>query len=219
MSLEELHQNGLRTFAALVPDGEQRLADIFRVAPDLAELAVGTVYGHLHHRAALDSRTREAVTLGAIVACGMTGTPLSVHLRTGLAAGLAPAEIVEILLQAAAFSGFPRAVAALPMVERIFQDAGIPVPVPRSPRQAALDVLARRQETHDTPPEGSVPSSHGIQPPTGDAHVEVHALNADTALALLVRDDATEQPVTVLYVRCRDGQPVETRWLTAATDR
>jgi len=92
----------------------------------------------------LDPRTREAVALAAIVASGiyMYGTPLAVHVRTGLAAGLAPAEVVEVLLQAAAFSGFPRAVAALPTVEEAFHEAALPIPPESSPREVVLTALA-----------------------------------------------------------------------------
>ena len=82
--MEELHRRGRENFAELVDDGAKRLDALFATIPALGEVAVGTVYGHLHDRPALDNRTREAATLAAIVAAGMVGPPLSVHLRTGL---------------------------------------------------------------------------------------------------------------------------------------
>ncbi|WP_083449964.1 carboxymuconolactone decarboxylase family protein [Luteipulveratus mongoliensis] len=108
--ISELHRRGVQHFSELVEGGEDRLSAMFRTVPALGEVAVGVVYGHLHHRPALDPRTREVATLAAIVAAGMTGPPLSVHTRTGLASGLAPAEITETVVQTAAFAGFPRAV-------------------------------------------------------------------------------------------------------------
>ena len=122
MAMSELNERGRATFAGLVPDGEARLDRIFQATPALGELAVGTVYGHLHARRTLDPRTREAVALAAIVAAGCTETPLTVHTRTGLAAGLTPAEIGEILTETAAFAGFPRAVTAagrMPVASRV----------------------------------------------------------------------------------------------------
>lgn len=140
--MEELHARGRANFAELVEDGEARLDALFATIPALGELAVGTVYGHLHERPALDNRTREAATLAAIVAAGMVGPPLSVHLRTGLASGLAPAEVCEVVVQTAAFAGFPRAVSAADQLNRLFEGHGLPIPPPPSPRSVVLDALA-----------------------------------------------------------------------------
>lgn len=144
--MEELHRRGRDTFAELVEGGRERLDALFATVPALGEVAVGTVYGHLHHRPALDNRTREAATLAAIVAAGMVGPPLGVHLRTGLASGLAPAELCEVLVQTAAFAGFPRAVSAAEALNRLFAEQGLPSPPPPSPREVVLDHLARHPE-------------------------------------------------------------------------
>ena len=131
--IAELNKRGRDNFASLVEGGEKRLDALFRTVPALGEVAVGTVYGHLHHRTALDPRTREAVTLAAIVAAGMTGPPLSVHVRTGLASGLSPAEITEVVVQTAAFAGFPRAVTAANELSRIFDELGLASPPATAP--------------------------------------------------------------------------------------
>ncbi|MEU5261658.1 carboxymuconolactone decarboxylase family protein [Amycolatopsis sp. NPDC021455] len=146
--MAELHHRGRENFAGLVEDGAKRLDALFATVPALGELAVGTVYGHLHERPALDARTREAATLAAIVAAGMVGPPLSVHLRTGLAAGLSPAEVCEVVVQTAAFAGFPRAVSAADQLNRLFEGHGLPIPPPPSPREVVLAHLAA--------PEGEV---------------------------------------------------------------
>jgi 4-carboxymuconolactone decarboxylase len=133
-----------------VDGGRDRLDQLFRAAPALAELAVGTVYGHLSHRPALDERTREAVAIAAIVAAGCWESPLSVHVRTGLAAGLTPAEISEILVETAAFAGFPRAVSAVSKLPDLFAEAGSPVPPEPAPREVLLasDELRDLAEGH-----------------------------------------------------------------------
>ena len=139
--MARLHERGRDTFASLVDGGRDRLDQLFRAAPGLAELAVGTVYGHLSHRPALDERTREAVAIAAIVAAGCWESPLSVHVRTGLAAGLTPAEISEILVETAAFAGFPRAVSAVSKLPDLFAEAGSPAPPEPAPREVLLSAL------------------------------------------------------------------------------
>ena len=139
--MARLHERGRDTFAELVDGGKERLDQLFRASPGLAELAVGTVYGHLSHRPALDERTREAVAIAAIVAAGCWESPLSVHVRTGLAAGLTPAEISEILVETAAFAGFPRAVSAVSKLPELFEAAGSPVPPQPAPREVLLNNL------------------------------------------------------------------------------
>lgn len=143
-----LYTEGRHTFVELVPDGGARLDALFHSVPALGELAVGVVYGHLHARPGLDPRLREAVSLAAIVASGMVGPPLSVHLKTGLASGLAPGEMTEVLLQAAAFAGFPRAVSAAEQLNRLFDEAGLTSPPPPTPREIALTFCEQVRQGH-----------------------------------------------------------------------
>ncbi|WP_439381874.1 carboxymuconolactone decarboxylase family protein [Amycolatopsis lexingtonensis] len=180
MTMDDLHDRGRENFAELVDDGAKRLDALFATVPALGELAVGTVYGHLHERPALDSRTREAATLAAIVAAGMVGPPLSVHLRTGLASGLSPAEICEVVVQTAAFAGFPRAVSAADQLNRLFEGHGLPIPPPAAPREVVLaylgapaaevaEVLAEfpRTEVQATGPDRVLVSCFGDDPVPG----------------------------------------------------
>ncbi|MGN8278228.1 carboxymuconolactone decarboxylase family protein [Pseudomonas sp. SMN5] len=136
--MAELYNEGRKHFIELVPDGGARLDALFHTAPALGELAVGVVYGHLQSRPGLDPRLREGATLAAIVAAGMVGPPLSVHFRTGLASGLAPGEIVELVVQASAFTGFPRAVSTADQLNRLFAEIGLASPPPPTPREVAL---------------------------------------------------------------------------------
>ncbi|MBD9463005.1 carboxymuconolactone decarboxylase family protein [Pseudomonas sp. Pdm06] len=136
--MAELYSEGRKHFIELVPDGGARLDALFHTAPALGELAVGVVYGHLQSRPGLDSRLREAATLAAIVAASTVGPPLSVHFRTGAASGLALGEIVELVVQASAFTGFPRAVSAADQLNRLFEEAGLASPPPPTPREVTL---------------------------------------------------------------------------------
>jgi len=188
--MAHLHDRGRENFAELVEGGEARLDALFATVPALGELAVGTVYGHLHERPALDARTREAATLAAIVAAGMVGPPLSVHLRTGLASGLAPAEVCEVVVQTAAFAGFPRAVSAADQLNRLFEGHGLPIPPPPSPREVVLAHLAA--------PQGEVADVLAEFPRT-----EVQATGPDRALVSCFADDPV--PGAVLHCAVEGG--------------
>ncbi|MEU0788435.1 carboxymuconolactone decarboxylase family protein [Amycolatopsis sp. NPDC005961] len=191
MTMDDLHDRGRETFAGLVDGGAERLDALFATVPALGELAVGTVYGHLHERPALDARTREAATLAAIVAAGMVGPPLSVHLRTGLASGLSPAEICEVVVQTAAFAGFPRAVSAADQLNRLFEGHGLPIPPPPSPREVVLTYLAE--------PEAEVAEVLGELPRT-----EVQATGPDRVLVSCFGDAPV--PGAVLHCVVTGGE-------------
>ncbi|RSD14843.1 carboxymuconolactone decarboxylase family protein [Amycolatopsis eburnea] len=190
MTMDDLHDRGRENFAELVEDGAKRLDALFATVPALGELAVGTVYGHLHERPALDSRTREAATLAAIVAAGMVGPPLSVHLRTGLASGLSPAEICEVVVQTSAFAGFPRAVSAADQLNRLFEGHGLPIPPPPAPREVVLAYLAA--------PPAEVAEVLAALPRT-----EVQATGPDRVLVSCFGDD--DVPGAVLHCAVTGG--------------
>ena len=68
-------------------------------------------YGMVWSRPGLSRRERSIATLSAMVA-NQTLEELKVHTRNAVHNGLSAAEIREILLHAAIYSGFPKAVAA-----------------------------------------------------------------------------------------------------------
>ncbi|WP_372667110.1 carboxymuconolactone decarboxylase family protein [Amycolatopsis kentuckyensis] len=191
MTMDDLHDRGRQNFAELVEDGAKRLDALFATVPALGELAVGTVYGHLHERPALDSRTREAATLAAIVAAGMVGPPLSVHLRTGLASGLSPAEVCEVVVQTAAFAGFPRAVSAADQLNRLFEGHGLPIPPPPAPRELVLAYL-------------SEPAAEVAEVLAEFPRTEVQATGPDRVLVSCFGDDAG--PGAVLHCAVTGGE-------------
>lgn len=194
-----LYQEGRHTFVELVPDGEARLDTLFHTVPALRELAVGVVYGHLHSRPGLDPRLREAVSFAAIIASGMVGPPLSVHLKTGLASGLAPGELTEILLQASAFAGFPRAVSAAEQLNHLFADAGLESPPPPTPRDVTSRFCADVRAGHSP-----IPLSAAVKRQLRQA--DRLALQACTAQAVIVEcfQSPETQPKALLYVTVVD---------------
>ncbi|MVU83717.1 carboxymuconolactone decarboxylase family protein [Nocardia sp. ET3-3] len=87
-----------------------QLADI---APDLHRFAVEFAYGDIHSRPGLDAGRRELVIIGALIALGDTRPQLEAHLGSALNAGVTPGEIVEAVLQALPYAGFPRVLSAM----------------------------------------------------------------------------------------------------------
>ena len=177
--MASLYHEGRQTFTELVPDGGARLDALFHTVPALGELAVGVVYGHLHARPGLDPRLREAVSFAAIVASGMVGPPLSVHLKTGLASGLAPGEMTEVLLQASAFAGFARVVSAAEQLNRLFDESGLASPPAPTPREIALEFCEQVRGGH-----APMPVSAAVKRLL--KHARQLALQASSAHAVIV---------------------------------
>ncbi|NWC09583.1 carboxymuconolactone decarboxylase family protein [Pseudomonas agarici] len=198
----ELYREGRKQFIEWVPDGGARLDALFHSAPALAELAVGVVYGHLHERPGLDPRLREAASFAAIVAAGMVGPPLSVHFQTGLASGLAAGEYAELLLQTAAFCGFPKAVATADQLNRLFAEAGMVSPPASPPRAVVLAFCEAVRENRS-----HLPISPQARALLGKPHqLQVSATAADRVLVECYQK-GHPAPRGVLQVRV-DGEQV-----------
>ncbi|MET9310683.1 carboxymuconolactone decarboxylase family protein [Kribbella sp. NPDC003505] len=60
------------------------------------------------------------LTPGVLTALGGCERQLEVHLRTSLNVGLTPQEIVETLIHAAGYAGFPRALNAVAVAKKVF---------------------------------------------------------------------------------------------------
>ncbi|MGK5557848.1 carboxymuconolactone decarboxylase family protein [Actinomadura kijaniata] len=115
-------------------DERRELHDLLAdTAPDLSRLAVEFAYGDVHARDGLDAARRELVILGALVTLGDTRPQLRAHTSAALAAGLRPEEIVEAVVQAVPYAGFPRVFTAMTAVREVFADRGL-LPVGRDRR-------------------------------------------------------------------------------------
>ncbi len=84
-----------------------------------ANFVFGQIWGDTER---LDRRSRSLVTLGALIAL-RTSEEFGNHVRVGLANGLTPAEIEEVIMHASAYVGFPAARAAMIVATRIFEEA------------------------------------------------------------------------------------------------
>ncbi|MFJ4961535.1 3-oxoadipate enol-lactonase 2 [Streptomyces sp. ADI96-02] len=104
-------------------DAVNASADAF--TEDFQELVTRYAWGEVWSRDGLDRRTRSCITLTALVASGHLDS-LAAHTRAALRNGLTPAEIREVLLQAAVYCGIPAAGAAFAVAQTVIQEETTP---------------------------------------------------------------------------------------------
>lgn len=104
--------------------GHRVMTALEDVSPVLAEqVLVG--FGEVYARPQLSPRDRQLVTLGMLTALGGCEPQLEVHVNASLNVGLTPEQIVEALLHASAYCGFPRALNATFAAKRVFAERGL----------------------------------------------------------------------------------------------
>ncbi|MFC5958327.1 alpha/beta fold hydrolase [Streptomyces pratens] len=104
---------------------DQMLAQTDDFSGDFQEYVTRSVWGGVWDRPGLDRRTRSCVTLTALVAGGHL-EDLAVHTRAALRNGLTPAEIKEVLLQAAVYCGVPAANSAFRVAQQVVREETTP---------------------------------------------------------------------------------------------
>jgi 4-carboxymuconolactone decarboxylase len=99
------------------------------IAPDLPRFVIEFGYGDIHSRPGLDAARRELVILGTLIGLGGAEPQVEVHIGSALNAGVTPSELVEAIMQALPYAGFPRVVAAMQIARRVLAARGL-LPVP-----------------------------------------------------------------------------------------
>jgi 4-carboxymuconolactone decarboxylase len=87
---------------------DRSLAGVTDFTNDFQELITQFPWGTIWTRPGLDHRTRRLLVLATTAALGRW-EEFRLHLRAGLAGGLEPCDVKEVLLQAAAYAGVPAA--------------------------------------------------------------------------------------------------------------
>ncbi|WP_098245747.1 4-carboxymuconolactone decarboxylase [Streptomyces formicae] len=104
---------------------DQALAAADDFSGDFQELITRYAWGEVWNRPGLDRRSRSCVTLTALVAGGHLDE-LAFHTKAALRNGLTPAEIKEVLLQAAVYCGVPAANAAFKVAQGVIREETTP---------------------------------------------------------------------------------------------
>lgn len=105
-----------------------------------------------------------------------------------------------MLLETAAFSSFPRAVSSLPVIEEVFEAAGLPIPPGPAPREIVLEAVRDAQRDGASGRTDTATDDALAVCATPGAIVSVLAVSADQAL-VIVTDAKGEQRVS------RDDSP------------
>jgi 4-carboxymuconolactone decarboxylase len=103
---------------------EARRAAIVRenvapVAPDLARYTDDVLFADLWRKADLASRDRSLVTMAALIARGQA-EQLPFHLNRAMDSGLTQAQASEVITHLAFYTGWPRAMSAIPVAKTVF---------------------------------------------------------------------------------------------------
>lgn len=99
-----------------------------RTDPDLVAMRDRLVYGEIAEQGHLDNKRRELITL-VVLTAGQTLDDIKAHGNAALRAGATPGEIREALYQCAPYVGFPKTEAALRLINDVFADHGIALPL------------------------------------------------------------------------------------------
>jgi 4-carboxymuconolactone decarboxylase len=102
--------------------GEAVLDSLADINPALGHHVAAFAFGDIYDRPGLDPRSRQLVTLGILTALGGCEPQLEVHLGAALNVGLTREEILEALLHATVYCGFPRALNATLVARKVFAE-------------------------------------------------------------------------------------------------
>lgn len=94
------------------------------IAGDIIDFALGEVWSD----PTLDRKTRSLQVVAMLAAMGRTGGPLESHINGALNHGASPEQVVQTLRMVAVYAGFPAALEAWPVMERVFERRGIARP-------------------------------------------------------------------------------------------
>lgn len=126
--MKELTERGLQLFSEI--RNPERAAAMRKAVEEekfgsaLVNVAVDFVFASVWDREGLERKQRSLVTIGILIALRQTAE-LKNHIEVGIQNGLAVREIEEVILQAAAYAGFPAAWSAHQAALEVLQNLGL----------------------------------------------------------------------------------------------
>lgn len=103
--------------------GLEAAADSGAFGAPLAQLAIDFAFAGVWSRPGLDRRTRSIATLSILITTGQTHE-LKNHVRAGIANGVTPKEIEELIIHASAYVGLPTAGIAMQAATEMLRELG-----------------------------------------------------------------------------------------------
>lgn len=99
---------------------ENVAASLDALTEDFAEVVLGFAFADVVSRPGIDLRTREMLTVAALMAMGNASAQLEFHIRAALNVGVTREEIIEILLQIAVYAGVPACMNGISAARKAF---------------------------------------------------------------------------------------------------
>lgn len=142
--MNERYARGFASLAALAPEKAQAVQDALAdIAPDMWRFIVEFGYGEIFTRPGLDVASRQTATIAALTALGNAAPQLRFHIEAGLAAGLSPQAVIEIIYVTTVFAGFPAGINAIVAARGVFEEKGVKMPLYPDGPSATTDRRAR----------------------------------------------------------------------------
>ena len=120
--------------------------------PELMAILRHVIFGEVFHIGGLDDRTRELITVVVLVT-NQTLPQLRSHTAAALNVGVTPIEIREAVYQCAPFLGFPKTLNGVAVINEVFAERGITLPLADQAtvtERRALRAWPRRSNTRCT---------------------------------------------------------------------
>jgi 4-carboxymuconolactone decarboxylase len=123
MDQDSRYDRGMEKIQQMYGEAGARTLDSLReIAPDLGRYIVEFVFGDIHSRTGLDLKSREMATVAALTALGNAAPQLRAHIHGALNVGCSEPEIIEIMIQMAAYAGFPAALNGIQAAREVFAE-------------------------------------------------------------------------------------------------
>ena len=115
------YEKGLAKIKEIIGnEGEKVIKALEDTAPDFVKLIIEFPYGDIYTRPGLDIKSREIAAIAALTVMGNVTPQLKTHIRSALRAGCSKQEVVEVIMQMAAYAGFPVALNAMLAAKEVF---------------------------------------------------------------------------------------------------
>ena len=117
------YEKGVSTLSRMVGENEiDKLRNHFKsLSPDFEKLVMSVIGGELYSRPNLEPRVRSLCSICALAALGRVNA-LELNIRMAINNGCSKTDIIEALIQIAAYAGFPVTWDGLQRVDKIFKN-------------------------------------------------------------------------------------------------
>jgi len=125
-SLEDRYIRGIETLKRVGgEDYDRAVRPLKAFSPDLARMVVEHAFGDVVSRPGLDLKQREIVTVAALTALGSVRPALKYHIHGMLNVGCTPQEVIETILHAVVYAGFPAAQDGMTIAREVFKERNL----------------------------------------------------------------------------------------------